>query len=181
MKAEALHRFNELGLMAIDKQGNFYPSRVVTRVEISTILYRLYIIYQQTPLQEPKIDLLDIFPRDADVEYIYPEVAAGFDIDLYKNKEGNKTFYAAFDPNYDPKANLVKISVISEQVLDLNITVDGVTTLYTYEQLTDESNPVTIPTEDKWYMKFEIDYKARYPQQLTKNGNNDAMIWVGGI
>ncbi|WP_186438396.1 S-layer homology domain-containing protein [Cohnella terricola] len=181
MKAEALYRFNKLGLMVIDKQGNFYPSRVVTRAEISSILYRLYNIYQKAPLREPQIDLADILPRDGlAVHYVYPDSATGVDVDLYKNKKGNKTFYAAFDPNNGQKAKSVIISLRSEQVLDLNITVDGVTTKYTYEQLTDEAHPVAFPPGDKWYLKFTIEYKARYPEQLTKNGDNDVIIWVGG-
>ncbi|WP_256758357.1 S-layer homology domain-containing protein [Cohnella sp. WQ 127256] len=180
MKAEALHRFSKLGLMVMDKQGNFYPSRMVTRAEISTILYRLYNIYQKTPLREPKIDLLDIIPSDADINYIYPDSGVGVDFNLYTNKAGNKTFYAAFDPNYGEKAKLVRLKVESEQVLDLNITVNNVTTLYTYEQLTDEANPVTFSTKDLLYMKFKIDYKARYPERVTKKSNNDVMIWVLG-
>jgi len=181
MKADALHRFNQLGLMVIDKQGNFYPSRTVTRAEISTILYRLYKIYQNGPLRElPEvITIPDDLGRSI---YVYPNDATGLGGNLFVDKEGNESFYAIIQPGYDGSiVKRIRLSVESEHAIDLKATVDGVTTLYTYEQLTDEANPVTFPAEGLQYMKFEIDYKARYPERLTKNGNNDYWIWVNGL
>lgn len=177
LKAEALHTFVYLGVMTLDNQGKFYPSRLVTRAEIATILYRLY----QVPPVEPPVDPLAGLPEGGSRVFIYPQSGSGWGgYDLYDYKDHSYTTTAVFLP--DPDGSVVKrvrLTVDSAQTVDLYVTVDGVTTMYTYEQLTDAANPIIIPVENLLYVS--IDFKARYPERLTEDGNNKFEIFVEDI
>ncbi|MFF2483997.1 S-layer homology domain-containing protein [Paenibacillus sp. NPDC058071] len=186
MKVAALHKYISLGIMSLDKQNKFYPSQQVTRAEVATILHRLTkVVTEAVALpSETSVDR----ERDKDREktpvqepvtrtYVDPKGGVGIGGNLY-GKDAGISYIAEFQESMidGKKVERIVLKVDSKQILDVYATLGNIKTLYTYEQLTNHSNPVTIDV--RGYSEIKVESKVRYPERLVENGDNQAMITV---
>ncbi|MEK4509938.1 S-layer homology domain-containing protein [Paenibacillus sp. FSL K6-2524] len=175
LKANALYTFQTQGIMTADNQGNFHPLQQVTRAEIVTILHRLYLIAGENYAPTPPVT--DPIPGGTK-HFIYGSgESTGSGHNLFYNDESiDFTIVLNNSLVEGEPIKKVVVRVESQQILDVYVTVNNEKTLYTYEQLTDPINPVRISVEGLPYIMVES--KTRFPEQLTENGDNDAMVFV---
>ncbi|WP_214627876.1 S-layer homology domain-containing protein [Paenibacillus agaridevorans] len=172
VKADALYRFMDLGIMTADGSGYFYPDRVVSRAEIATILNRmLAVVGEDYAYEEPEESLSG--------SYLYPGSGTGFGSNLFY-LEPYEDIVLAATPEWEDGAGTVltkvAIQVESEQVMDVYVTVNGVTTKYMYEQLIAPGNRVIVDVTG--VKSIHVRGAARYPELMGEDGNNEVMIYV---
>jgi hypothetical protein len=172
VKADALYSFSKLGIMTADDAGLFRPGQPVTRAEMVTILNRMLAAAgEQYAYVKPEESISG--------NYLYPNGSTGSGGNLYY-MEPDFNVVLAVSPEWDlnpgQRLNEVAFEIESEQVLDVYVTVDGATTRYTYEELTNLSKPVVIQVGHVDYL--HVRGEARYPERLTEDGNNEVTIHV---
>jgi len=172
VKANALYRFTELGIITPDANGFFYPDRTITRAEIVTVLNRLLRIVGE--------DYAYVLPEETlSGQYLSPGSSTGFGSNLfYLEPDQNIILSEAPSWSLNPGQILTKVAIAieSEQVLDVIVTINGQIVKYTYEQFGNGTGKVFVDVMG--VKSFHVQGIARYPERLLEDGNNDVMIHV---
>ncbi|WP_336764547.1 S-layer homology domain-containing protein [Paenibacillus sp. USHLN196] len=172
VKARALYRFMKLGIITPDTNGLFYPDRSVTRAETVTILNRMLAAagedYAYQKVEEPLSGA-----------YLFPGVSTGFGTNIFYI-EPEETIILSKSPEFSPNPGefltKVAIRIESDEVVDVYVTINGQNIKYTFEQLMDTTNRVILDVTD--VTNFHVHGKARYPERLKEDSNNEVMIYI---
>lgn len=173
VKAAALYRYSGLGIMTPDADGKFYPDRTVTRAETVTILNRLLAIAgEDYAYEEAEEELSGYFLHGLGGEL-------GFGGSLLHSDISATIILKEAPEWYDnPGAVLetASVRIESDYPVDLFVTINGQTTKYNYEQFANNNRVVF---DVKGVQSFDVEGKARYPEQMQEDGYYPVMIYVG--
>lgn len=169
VKARALYRFTQVGIITPDAQGHFRPNDHVTRAEMVTILNRMLAAAGEDYAYEKPEEILS-------GAYLTPGSSFGSGSSLYgQSVEENVVLTASPDWYEDPQPKLTRVAIRaqSDQPMDLYVTISGQTLKYSYEELSGDGLIVDVGDA----VTFHVRAEARYPEQLTEDGNNQVMIY----
>jgi len=173
VKGAALYRYTKLGLMTPDASGKFNPDRIVTRAEAATVLNRLLgIAGEDYAYEEEEEGLTGYFLYGTGGEL-------GFGSNLQSGDVSatiNLMEAAEWQANPGSVLEQIAVRIKSDYPMDIFITMNGQTTMYTYELFTND-NRVTIDV--KGVKTFYIEGKPRFPEHLEEEGYYPVMIYVG--